>query len=354
MREFGTYGEARMTAERAPPASSQDRRRGLLAARHEDRRVQPRPGQTLHEHRIPGARPPEHGLVGHVRPRQRVARACPGSWCCSPDPRGPACRQQRCGAAGFLPSSHQGVPFRGKRRPRSSISRKPEGHRTPGSEAVSSSTSSAPSTASASASPATPGDRDAHLRLRDGLPHADQRPGTDGSCRPRKSPATLDDVRGRRPAEVQLRRATASSPAAWSSAACASSSSTTPNWDHHGGNTENLSTKSSRSSAAMWTRPPPPSCSTSSSAASSKTPSWSGAGEFGRTPMGEMRETGAGGRDHHIDAFTMWMAGGGVKAGADPRGDRRLGLRGDRRQPGPRPRPARDDAAPTGLRPRES
>lgn len=36
-------------------------------------------------------------------------------------------------------------------------------------------------------------------------------------------------------------------------------------------------------------------------------------GEFGRTPMGEVRKTV--GRDHHIDAFTMWMAGGGVKKG---------------------------------------
>ena len=36
-------------------------------------------------------------------------------------------------------------------------------------------------------------------------------------------------------------------------------------------------------------------------------------GEFGRTPIGEVRETI--GRDHHIDAFTMWLAGGGVKPG---------------------------------------
>ena len=36
-------------------------------------------------------------------------------------------------------------------------------------------------------------------------------------------------------------------------------------------------------------------------------------GEFGRTPMGEHRI--AVGRDHHIDAFTMWMAGGGTKPG---------------------------------------
>ncbi len=42
-------------------------------------------------------------------------------------------------------------------------------------------------------------------------------------------------------------------------------------------------------------------------------------GEFGRTPMGQT-DSGAGnatkpGRDHHKDAFTMWLAGGGVKRG---------------------------------------
>jgi hypothetical protein len=36
-------------------------------------------------------------------------------------------------------------------------------------------------------------------------------------------------------------------------------------------------------------------------------------GEFGRTPMGENRETS--GRNHHVDAFTMWLAGGGIGAG---------------------------------------
>ncbi len=34
-------------------------------------------------------------------------------------------------------------------------------------------------------------------------------------------------------------------------------------------------------------------------------------GEFGRTPMGEVRERV--GRNHHIDAFPMWLAGAGVK-----------------------------------------
>ena len=35
-------------------------------------------------------------------------------------------------------------------------------------------------------------------------------------------------------------------------------------------------------------------------------------GEFGRTPM---MQGGTDGRDHHPNAFTMWMAGGGVKKG---------------------------------------
>jgi hypothetical protein len=38
---------------------------------------------------------------------------------------------------------------------------------------------------------------------------------------------------------------------------------------------------------------------------------WSG--EFGRTPQGEARDYL--GRDHHIEAFSMWLAGGGVKPG---------------------------------------
>lgn len=33
-------------------------------------------------------------------------------------------------------------------------------------------------------------------------------------------------------------------------------------------------------------------------------------GEFGRTPMGQ-----GTGRDHHINAFSIWMAGGGIKPG---------------------------------------
>lgn len=40
--------------------------------------------------------------------------------------------------------------------------------------------------------------------------------------------------------------------------------------------------------------------------------------EFGRTPLrqgGSSSDQGLSGRDHHKDAFTMWLAGGGVKGG---------------------------------------
>jgi hypothetical protein len=40
------------------------------------------------------------------------------------------------------------------------------------------------------------------------------------------------------------------------------------------------------------------------------------AGEFGRTPLGENRgDNAVTGRDHHPFAFSLWMAGGGVKGG---------------------------------------
>ncbi len=41
-------------------------------------------------------------------------------------------------------------------------------------------------------------------------------------------------------------------------------------------------------------------------------------GEFGRTPMSEIRkpeDAASAGRDHHPVAYSMWMAGGGIKAG---------------------------------------
>jgi hypothetical protein len=83
-------------------------------------------------------------------------------------------------------------------------------------------------------------------------------------------------------------------------------------WDHHGGPTENLETHL------------PLNCGRIDQASSALIQDlkkrglldetivvWGG--EFGRTPMGEVREST--GRNHHIDAFTMWFACGGFKPG---------------------------------------
>ena len=45
-------------------------------------------------------------------------------------------------------------------------------------------------------------------------------------------------------------------------------------------------------------------------------------GEFGRTPMGQ-----GTGRDHHINAFSIWMAGGGIKGGVNYGATDELGYR---------------------------
>ncbi len=84
------------------------------------------------------------------------------------------------------------------------------------------------------------------------------------------------------------------------------------NWDHHGGPTENLETHLPKICEEIDK-------STAGLIADLKQRGlldetlviWGG--EFGRTPMGEVRQST--GRNHHIDAFTMWFAGGGFKPG---------------------------------------
>jgi hypothetical protein len=84
------------------------------------------------------------------------------------------------------------------------------------------------------------------------------------------------------------------------------------NWDHHGGPTENL-----EKHLPEKARDIDQACAALvrdlklRGLLDSTIVIWGG--EFGRTPMGEVREST--GRNHHIDAFTMWLAGGGFKAG---------------------------------------
>jgi hypothetical protein len=85
------------------------------------------------------------------------------------------------------------------------------------------------------------------------------------------------------------------------------------NWDHHGGSTENLEEhlpsvcrEVDQASAALVIDLK------QRGLLDETIVVWGG--EFGRTPMGEVRDTT--GRDHHIDAYSMWCAGGGFRAGA--------------------------------------
>lgn len=84
------------------------------------------------------------------------------------------------------------------------------------------------------------------------------------------------------------------------------------NWDHHGGATENLQEhlpavckETDQASAALVLDLK------QRGLLDETIVIWGG--EFGRTPIGEVREST--GRDHHIDAYSMWVAGGGFKAG---------------------------------------
>ncbi len=83
-------------------------------------------------------------------------------------------------------------------------------------------------------------------------------------------------------------------------------------WDHHGGPSENLGSAFSNVCREV----------DRSTAALVKDLKQRGlledtlvvfGGEFGRTPMGEVRESV--GRNHHIAAYTVWFAGGGMKPG---------------------------------------
>ena len=84
------------------------------------------------------------------------------------------------------------------------------------------------------------------------------------------------------------------------------------NWDHHGGPTENLE-KHLHEKCRDIDQPCAALVRDLASRGLLKDTIVIWGGEFGRTPMGEVREST--GRNHHIDAFTMWFAGGGFKPG---------------------------------------
>ena len=84
------------------------------------------------------------------------------------------------------------------------------------------------------------------------------------------------------------------------------------NWDHHGGPTENLE-KHLPTVCGEIDQPTAALVQDLKERGMLEDTIVVWGGEFGRTPMGEVREST--GRNHHIDAFTMWFAGGGFKPG---------------------------------------
>ncbi|MEE2639037.1 MAG: DUF1501 domain-containing protein [Planctomycetota bacterium] len=84
------------------------------------------------------------------------------------------------------------------------------------------------------------------------------------------------------------------------------------NWDHHGGGGENLKTDLPKRTLEIDQA-------TTALILDLKRRGlledtlviWGG--EFGRTPMGEIRASV--GRDHHIESFTIWLAGAGIRPG---------------------------------------
>ena len=87
-------------------------------------------------------------------------------------------------------------------------------------------------------------------------------------------------------------------------------------WDTHGASFGEDIVENCRICSGRRTVPSTACSPTSSSAACSKDTLVVWGGEFGRTPMNEARNGSKFlGRDHHPRAFTMWLAGGGIKPG---------------------------------------
>ena len=183
--------------------------------------VQPRAGEAVRQHRLDAVRPAEHGVVGHLRDRQRVATTCPASSSSSPARAARAAGRSTGGAGSCRRptrasrSASGGEPILNLATPAGDLARPPAAgdRRDPRPEP------------DAARRHRRPRDRHPDRLLRDGLPDADERPGADrpgGRDRRRRSTSTAPSRASRRSPT------TACWPAGWSSAASGSSSSTTP------------------------------------------------------------------------------------------------------------------------------
>ena len=153
-----------------------NRRRDHDVSHVQNQPVQPRSGQAFHEHRYRHFRPAEHGLVGDVRNRQRVAKpagirrvalrpAWPARGCGQLGQRFSADHLSGCSVARLgRPHPQSQQPGRGQFRSATPFHRRHQ--------------SAQPETARGHG---RPGDQHPHRLVRDGLSHAVQRAGVDGS-----------------------------------------------------------------------------------------------------------------------------------------------------------------------------
>ena len=268
------------------------------------------------------------GVRRHVH-RQRASAAARRNW-----------------SSGFLPTVYTGVRFRNQGDPILNVSSPP---------GVDAETAARHARPVGDAEPASGSTRSATRRS----PRASPPTRWPSACRP-SAPELMDLQEGDRRRRSTCTAATrtsrrspgrACSPGGWSSAACGSSTSTTkagtPTRDVAGNLQEQLRRRPTRP-APRWSR-------TSSSAACSTT-RWSSGAASSAARRWSRSNPALGrslGRDHHPQAFTMWLAGGGIKPGMTLRRDRRPRLP-RRRGPRPRPRPAGDDPAPARPRPRDA
>ncbi len=181
------------------------------------RRVQPRAGPDLDEHRLAAVRPAEHRRLGDLWPGQRGAGPARLRRLQHSAKKGTSGGASNWGS-GFLPTVYQGVPFRSQGDPVLYLSNPPGIDRQAQRDSLD---ALEPAQRHAARRGGRSGNRHADQLVRDGLPHADQRAGADGhfrASRRRRSTCTAPSRASRRSPT------TACSPGGWSSAACGSCS----------------------------------------------------------------------------------------------------------------------------------
>ena len=225
----------------------------------------------------------------------------PGFVVFSTGAKGPSGGNSNWGS-GFLPTVYQGVHVPHQRRP-GAVSFESARRRRRAAARIARRDQRAQSPASRRSR--RPGNRHADQLVRDGLPHAGQRARGDRHLAASRSTFSKCTAPSRASRRSPPR---ACWPGGWSSAACGSSRS---------------STKRGTSTATSWPTSRRTASDTDQACAALVTDLkqrgllddtlviWGG--EFGRTPM--VQGGGNDGRDHHPNAFTMWLAGGGIKPG---------------------------------------